>query len=72
MSVRIVVPERVRNWPVGDDELIYHLPAGPADKDVTWRPIMCGEGITFPYEARVDESEVCPDCKAAKKGARRG
>jgi hypothetical protein len=64
MSARVVVPERR-----DDGGLTYHLPAGPPDDAVMWRPILCGGGIAMPHEDRRPLNDVCTDCRAA---ARRG
>lgn len=43
---------------------VWHLVAGPADKEATWRPIVCGQGIVFPGPAH-DREPTCPDCISA-------
>jgi hypothetical protein len=39
----------------------WHIVAGPADEDATWRPILCGGGIVFPGNSQRREP-TCDGC----------
>jgi hypothetical protein len=63
MSKVTVIPERVSKYPQADS-FIFHLMKGEWDEAADWQPIVCGDGIVFPYRSEVDSSEVCPNCIA--------
>lgn len=42
----------------------WHIAAGPADDDATWRPILCGEGIVYPGPG-YEREPTCDDCVTA-------
>lgn len=62
----ITIPERIPRWPE-PDRWVHHLPAGPANPEVTFRPIVCGGGIAFPSHTTTTPLEdICPDCRAGE------
>jgi hypothetical protein len=64
-----VQPERLRDAMTGiETKVIYHLPDGPVDADVTFAPVKCGGGIMMPGPTeKVGKSQVCVDCAAGVK-----
>jgi hypothetical protein len=42
---------------------IWHVVAGPSDKEATWRPIRCGGGIFMPGNSQRREPS-CSECTA--------
>jgi hypothetical protein len=53
-----------RGWSLRDREGIRHQPLRENDRDASWTPVACGDGILLPWP-QTRESVTCPGCLEA-------
>lgn len=63
------IAERERTQGGGVVREVWHIVAGPPNEEVTWQPIMCGEGIVFPGNT-IRREATCDACVMAAIQAR--
>jgi len=59
-----MIPEIVSGPGEKPQRFVWHLMDGPWLPEASFQPIICGDGIAFPWRERRPVSDLCSECAA--------